>query len=155
MSSRRKFFPPDKIKHNNTGKLKIGIVVSGWNHEITGKLLTGAYNILIKNKVKKGNITVLLVPGSFELPFGASSLGKKRKYNAIICLGCLIKGETPHFNYISSAVAHGIMNVGLQLGIPVIFGVLTTNNFRQAAARAGGKHGNKGSEAAETALRMA
>ena len=134
---------------------KIGIVVSQWNHDITSALLEGAKDVLIKAGVAESNIEVLSVPGSFELPWGARQMMKPDKKDAIICLGCIIQGETKHDEYIASAVANGIMQLGLMSGIPVIFGVLTTNTLEQAKERAGGKHGNKGAEAAATALRMA
>jgi 6,7-dimethyl-8-ribityllumazine synthase len=134
---------------------KIGIVVSQWNHDITTALLNGAKETLLKAGVAESNIEVLSVPGSFELPWGARQLMKPDKKDAIICLGCIIQGETKHDEYIATAVANGIMQLGLMSGIPVIFGVVTTNTHEQALERAGGKHGNKGSEAAATALQMA
>ena len=134
---------------------KIGIVVSQWNHDITSALLQGAKDILLKAGVAETNIEVLSVPGSFEIPWGARQMMKPDKKDAIICLGCIIQGETKHDEYIATAVANGIMQLGLMSGIPVIFGVVTTNTLEQAQDRAGGKHGNKGAEAAATALRMA
>lgn len=134
---------------------KIGIVVSQWNADITGALLDGAKNTLLKSGVLEENIELLHVPGSFELPWGARQLMKPGKKDAVICLGCIIQGETKHDEYIATAVASGIMQLGLMSGVPVIFGVVTTNTEEQARERAGGKHGNKGSEAAATALQMA
>lgn len=134
---------------------KIGIVVSQWNADITSALLTGAREILIKSGVTEKNIEVQHVPGSFELPFGARQLMKADKKDAIICLGCIIQGETKHDEYIAQAVSNGIMQLGLMSGIPVIFGVVTTNTLAQAKDRAGGAKGNKGAEAAATALHMA
>jgi 6,7-dimethyl-8-ribityllumazine synthase len=134
---------------------KIGIVVSQWNADITTALLNGARDTLIKAGVAESNIDILYVPGSFELPYGARQLMKPGKCDAVICLGCIIQGETKHDEYIASAVASGIMQLGLMSGVPVIFGVLTTNDEAQAKERAGGKHGNKGAEAAMTALQMA
>ncbi len=134
---------------------KIGIVVSQWNPDITSALLDGAKDILQKAGVPGSQIEVAHVPGSFELPWGARQLMKADKKDAIICLGCIIQGETRHDEYIATAVANGIMQLGIMSGIPVIFGVLTTSTEEQAKERAGGRHGNKGAEAAATALHMA
>lgn len=134
---------------------KFGIVISLWNAEITGLLLQGARETLTQSGVLPENIEELNVPGSFELPWGARQLMKADKKDAIICLGCIIQGETKHDEYIASAVANGIMQLGLASGIPVIFGVLTTNTLDQAKERAGGSHGNKGSEAAASAIQLA
>jgi 6,7-dimethyl-8-ribityllumazine synthase len=136
-----------------TGK-KFAIVVADWNEEITSSLLQGAITTLVQNGVDKKNILQSSVPGSFELPLGALWEATKKQVDAVICLGCVIKGETPHFDYICQAVALGIMEVGLKTGKPVIFGVLTTLNKKQAEERAGGKFGNKGEEAAVTAIQM-
>ncbi|MDD3724223.1 MAG: 6,7-dimethyl-8-ribityllumazine synthase [Bacteroidales bacterium] len=132
-----------------------GIVVSEWNTQITSALLEGAVNTLLEYEVEEKDIYIQYVPGSFELPFGAATLLDKKRFNAVICLGCVIQGETRHFDFICDAVANGIMEVSLKKEIPVIFGVLTTNNHEQAIDRSGGKHGNKGVEAAITALKMA
>lgn len=132
-----------------------GIVVSEWNTKITSALLEGAVNTLLEYEVEEKDIYIQYVPGSFELPFGAATLLDKKRFNAVICLGCVIQGETRHFDFICDAVANGIMEVSLKKEIPVIFGVLTTNNQEQAIDRSGGKHGNKGVEAAITALKMA
>jgi len=134
--------------------MKIGIVVSEWNSGITDALLQGAKITLTKYNVKPENILIEYVPGSFELPFGARMLAINKKPDAIICLGCVIQGETPHFDYVCKGVTEGITNLNIQSDIPVIFGVLTTHNMRQARERSGGKHGNKGDEAAVTALKM-
>ncbi|RZL47714.1 MAG: 6,7-dimethyl-8-ribityllumazine synthase [Pedobacter sp.] len=135
---------------------KIAIVVAEWNANITGALYQGAYDTLIKHGVKEKNISSFPVPGSFELPGAAEIiLSKKSKVDAVICLGCVIQGDTKHFDFICEAVANGITNVGIKYSKPVIFGVLTTNDEQQAIDRAGGKHGNKGDEAAITALKMA
>lgn len=131
-----------------------GIVVSEWNSEITDALLTGALEALEKAQVKQENVHILHVPGSFELPFGAQRLIDQIKPHAVICLGCVIQGETRHFDFICQSVADGIMNLGLKHRIPVIFGVLTTNDQQQAQDRSGGKHGNKGFEAGITALKL-
>ncbi len=138
-----------------SGKGKtIGIVVSEWNGEVTNALLEGALEILKKSGVSYKNIIVKYVPGSFELTLGAQYLCEKKNIAAVIVLGCVIQGETRHFDFICDAVAHGITNVGLKYNKPVVFGVLTTNTLKQAQDRAGGKHGNKGDEAAVTALKM-
>lgn len=131
-----------------------GIVVSEWNHEITGALLEGALEALGKSGAKEQNIHIIYVPGTFELPFGAQRVAKELKPDAVICLGCVIQGETRHFDFICQAAADGIMNVSLKHELPVIFGVLTTNNLEQAQDRSGGKHGNKGFEAGITALKL-
>ncbi len=131
-----------------------GIVVSEWNEEITGALLSGAMDTLIANGAKKKNISIHYVPGSFELPLGAQWLAADKKYDAVICLGCVIQGETRHFDFICQAVAQGLKDVMLKYNKPVIFGVLTTDTKKQALDRAGGKHGNKGDEAAITAVKM-
>ena len=134
---------------------KFGIVTAQWNAEITGLLLQGAKETLLQAGVLPENIEELLVPGSFELPWGARQLMKSDKKDAIICLGCIIQGETRHDEYIATAVAHGIMQLSIASGIPVLFGVLTTNTLDPAVERAGGAHGNKGSEAAASALPLA
>jgi len=134
---------------------RFGIVTAQWNAEVTGALYSGAYDLLIKQGANPENITSVLVPGSFELIAGADLLLRKHNLDAVICLGCVIQGETPHFDYICNAVANGISNVSIKHNKPVIFGVLTTLNQEQALDRAGGKHGNKGDEAAATAILMA
>lgn len=134
---------------------KIGIVVSEWNEQITSKLYEGCFETLRKHEVTEENITKILVPGAFELTVAAKMLLKKESYDAIICLGCVIKGETSHNEYINQSVAQGLTTLGLASGVPCIFGLLTPNDQEQAEDRAGGKHGNKGVEAAVTALRMA
>ncbi len=137
------------IKNN-----KIGIVVAEWNDQITDSLLSAALEILISHGAKPKNINIKYVPGSFELPLAAQYLSSQKETDAVICLGCVIQGETRHFDFICDAVANGITNVGLKYNKPVIFGVLTTNNIQQALDRAGGKHGNKGEEAAITVVKM-
>lgn len=141
----------------NTGEVSdkhFGIVVSEWNDQITGALLEGALETLKEQGVTKENIKTHYVPGSFELPLGAQFLAQQEAFDAVICLGCVIQGETRHFDFICDAVAQGICNVGLKYNKPVVFGVLTTNTLQQALDRAGGKHGNKGEEAAITAVKM-
>jgi 6,7-dimethyl-8-ribityllumazine synthase len=134
--------------------MKFGIVVSEWNEEITSALLEGALSTLGKHGVQRENIHIKTVPGSFELPFGARVLAEQFSPDAVICLGCVIQGETRHFEYICQGVTFGISELNLDYDIPFIFGVLTTANLQQALDRAGGKHGNKGDEAAVTALKM-
>ena len=133
---------------------KFGIVWSEWNHEITHALKEGAVKTLIENGALKENITVREVPGSFELTLGAQYMAEFTNVDAIICLGCVIQGETRHFDFICEAVANGITNLNIKYNKPVIFGVLTPDTQQQAADRAGGKHGNKGDEAAVTAIKM-
>ncbi len=145
----------DNSKVPNAETMKFGIVVSEWNGEITNALYQGAYKTLIKNGAKEKNIIVKTVPGSFELTSGAKFLAEYGKYDAVICIGCVIKGETPHFNYICNSVATGITELNLKYSVPFIFGVLTTDNIRQAEERAGGRYGNKGDEAAVAAIKMA
>jgi len=135
-------------------QLRIGIVVSEWNEEITAALLEGTLNTLKKHGVSTENIFTRSVPGSFEIPYGARIVADLYSPDAVICLGCVIQGETRHFDYICQGVTHGITELNLDYNIPFIFGILTTDNLDQAKDRAGGKHGNKGDEAAITALKM-
>lgn len=141
----------------NTGGVEnkqFGIVVAEWNETITGALLEGAIETLLEQGSQRENIKVHYVPGTFELSLGAQCLAQNDLIDAVICLGCVIQGETRHFDFICDAVANGITNVGLKFNKPVIFGVLTTDTMQQALDRAGGKHGNKGEEAAITAVKM-
>ncbi len=133
---------------------KFAIVVSEWNTEVTEALYSGAFQTLLEMGAERGNIIRKNVPGSFELSLGAQWMAKKEEIDAVICIGCVIQGETRHFDFICDAVANGITNVGLKYDKPVIFGVLTPNNQKQALNRAGGKYGNKGDEAAATAVKM-
>ncbi|MGB3466601.1 MAG: 6,7-dimethyl-8-ribityllumazine synthase [Cyclobacteriaceae bacterium] len=133
---------------------KFAIVVSEWNESVTEALFSGALETLLKNGAKKENIYRKDVPGSFELSLGAQYVAAEETIDAVICLGCVIQGETRHFDFICNAVANGITEVGLKYNKPVIFGVLTPENQKQALDRAGGKHGNKGDEAAITAIKM-
>ena len=133
---------------------RFAIVVSEWNADVTGALYTGAFDTLLKYGVQENNILSVQVPGSFELSLGAQKLAERNDIDAVICLGCVIQGETRHFDFICQAVADGITNVSLKYNKPVIFGVLTPNTQAQAMDRAGGKHGNKGDEAAITAIKM-
>jgi 6,7-dimethyl-8-ribityllumazine synthase len=139
----------------DAGKMRFGIVVSDWNREVTHSLLEGSLTTLKKHGASESNIVVRHVPGSFELTLGAQFLAEYDDLDAIICLGCVIQGETPHFSFICQGVTQGITQLNLEYNIPFIFGVLTTLDHKQALERAGGKHGNKGDEAAVTAIRMA
>jgi len=138
----------------NGAGIRIGIVVAEWNIEITGALRDGAIKTLLDSGVTENDVIVKYVPGSFELTFGAQLLCEDKSIDSVICLGCVIQGETRHFDFICDAVAQGVTNVSLKYNKPVIFGVLTTNTIEQAQDRAGGKHGNKGDEAAITAIKM-
>ena len=141
-------------KTKRASSFKIGLVVSEWNEQVTESLFSGAHKLLTEAGVLRDNIERLNVPGSFELSLGSQWLAERRDVDAVICLGCVIQGETKHFDFICDAVANGITNVGLKYNKPVVFGVLTTNTLKQALDRAGGKYGNKGDEAAATALAM-
>ena len=135
--------------------LSFGIVVSEWNSKITHSLYEGCYDTLLKHGAKEDDIHLLQVPGSFELAVGAKMLADEHKSDEVICLGCVIKGETKHNEYINYAVANGLTSLSLFYSRPFVFGVLTPDSEEQALERAGGKHGNKGVEAAVTAIRMA
>lgn len=143
-----------EVEKNSKGK-KYGIVAARFNDFVTAKLLEGAKEELLRRGVKEEEITVVWVPGSFEIPSAARRLAGSKKFAAVICLGALIRGETPHFDTIASAVAHGVEQIGRETGVPAIFGVLTVDSIDQALERAGGKVGNKGTEAAEAAIQMA
>jgi 6,7-dimethyl-8-ribityllumazine synthase len=131
------------------------IVVSRFNEFITGKLLGGAQDALRRHGVDESRVDVAWAPGSFEIPIVAQRLARTGRYHAVICLGAVIRGATPHFDYVANEVSKGVAQVGLQTGVPVIFGVLTTDSIEQAIERAGTKAGNKGFEAAVTAIEMA
>ena len=136
-------------------KVKVAIVVSKWNPEITEALFKGAKETLLGAGIPEAHISRLEVPGSYELPLGARmALGSQKSYDGVICIGCVIQGETRHFEFISQAVSTGIMQVGIATNKPVIFGVLTPDTMAQAMDRAGGKYGNKGQEAAVALLEM-
>ncbi len=142
-----------KAVPNGKGK-RIAIVVSDWNSTITGNLLKGTYNTLIKFGVEADDIIIEHVPGSFELTYGAKTILENTKVDSVIILGCVIQGETPHFTFVCESVTDGTTQLNLKYNVPVIFGLLTTNTIDQAIARSGGRHGNKGDEAAITALKM-
>jgi 6,7-dimethyl-8-ribityllumazine synthase len=156
MSSRNKNlseYNPDNI--GDASGMRIGIVVSEWNHEITGNMLEGAKATLVEHGVSESNIYVRWVPGSFELPFAAQILLESIAVDAVICIGCVIRGETAHFDYVCQTCATGIKDVSLKYSKPVIFGVLTDDHIDQSRARSGGELGNKGVEAAAAALKLA
>lgn len=132
--------------------IKIGIVVSRFNDFITGKLLDGALDGLVRHGVAESDIDVAYVPGAFEIPLVASKLAKSKKYDAVICLGAVIRGSTSHYDYVCNEVSKGVAQVSLGEGLPVIFGVLTTENIEQAIERAGTKSGNKGYDCALSAI---
>jgi 6,7-dimethyl-8-ribityllumazine synthase len=139
-----------------TGReLRIGIVISRFNEFVGGKLLDGAIDALVRHGVSAEDVTVARCPGAFEIPVVAKRLAVSRKYDAVICLGAVIRGATAHFDYVASEVSKGIAAVSLETGVPAIFGVLTTDTIEQAIERAGTKAGNKGFEAAMTAIEMA
>ena len=144
----------DSSKMPDAQDFRIGIVVSEWNTEITGALCKGACETLLKNGVDEENISITYVPGTFELTLGAQMLAENSILDALIVLGCVIQGETRHFDFICQGVTQGILELNIKYNMPFIFGVLTTNNLQQAQERAGGKHGNKGDEAAVTAIKM-
>jgi len=135
--------------------LKIGIVVSRFNEFITSKLLGGALDTLDRHGVNDQDIEIAWTPGAFEIPLTAQKMASSGRYDAVICLGAVIRGATPHFDYIAAEASKGIANAGLKTGLPVIFGVITTDSIEQAIERAGTKAGNKGADAAGSAIEMA
>ncbi len=134
--------------------MRFGIVVSEWNDNITGALLHGAVTTLKKHGAKDENILVQTVPGSFELTFGSAQMIKSGRVDAVIAIGCVVRGDTPHFDYVCEGTTQGIAHLNATTDIPVIYGLITTNNMQQAEDRAGGKLGNKGDECAVTAIKM-
>ena len=144
-----------KLVAGNEGKdMRIGIVASRFNEFITTKLLGGATDALLRHGVKDDDITVAWVPGAFEIPLIAEKMAQSKKYDAVICVGAVIRGNTSHYDYVCSEVSKGIANVSLQSGVPVLFGVLTTENIEQPIERAGTKAGNKGFDCAVSAIEM-
>lgn len=135
--------------------LKFGIVAARFNDFITSKLLDGALDALQRHGVADGDIEIVKVPGAYEIPLTAKMLAQSKKYHAVICLGAVIRGATPHFEYVSAEVSKGVAAASLESGVPVIFGVLTTDTIEQAVERAGTKSGNKGWDAALSAIEMA
>ena len=159
------FFQPMSTAHKNLSEfelantpsasgMRIAVVVSEWNTEITEALFTGVRDCLLELGCSPSDILRKSVPGSYELVIGAQWMAENHQPDAVICLGCVIQGETRHFDFICDAVANGLMNLGIKFSLPFIFGVLTPNTMQQAQDRAGGKHGNKGVEAAVTAVKM-
>jgi 6,7-dimethyl-8-ribityllumazine synthase len=147
---------PNYFEGNLNGEgLAFGIVVSRFNEFITGKLLNGALDALKRHGVKDEHVSVVWVPGAFEIPLIADRLAVTHQYHAIICLGAIIRGSTPHFDYIASELSKGIASVTLKTGLPVIYGVITADTLEQAIERAGSKMGNKGWDASVTAIEMA
>lgn len=138
----------------DTRDMRFGIVVAEWNENVTLPLLNGAVQALTENGVPEDQIIIQTVPGSFELTFGAAQMAKSGKVDAVIAIGCVVRGETPHFDYICQGVTQGISQLNATSDVPVIFSVLTTNDMQQALDRAGGKFGNKGTEGAITAIKM-
>lgn len=136
-----------------TGK-KFGIVVSRFNEFITSKLIDGAVDTLVRHNASEMDIDIVWVPGAFEIPAIAKRMAASKKFDAIICLGCVIKGDTPHFDYIAAEVSKGVAGIGMESEVPVIFGVLTTDSIEQSIERAGTKSGNKGADAAMSAMEM-
>lgn len=138
----------------NAKGFKFGIVVSRFNEFITGHLLEGALDALIRHGADEKNVEVVRVPGAFEIPMTAKRMCASKKYDAVICLGAIIRGATPHFNYVSTEASKGVGAVALEASIPVLFGILTTDNLEQAIERSGSKSGNKGWEAAMACIEM-
>lgn len=134
--------------------LRFGIVVARFNSFVTERLLAGAQDTLTRHGVEPDDVDVVRVPGAFEIPLGAQELARSGRYDAVICLGAVIRGETPHFDYVCSQVAAGVSRVGLETGVPTLFGVLTTNTVEEAIDRAGAKSGNTGATVAAGAIEM-
>lgn len=134
--------------------MKVGIIASRFNEIIVNKLLGGAVDGLVRHGVEEDNITAAWVPGAFEIPIAASRMARSGKYDAVICVGAVIRGDTTHYDYVCNEVAKGVAQVGLSTGVPVLFGVLTTENIEQAIARAGSKAGNEGYDCALSAIEM-
>jgi 6,7-dimethyl-8-ribityllumazine synthase len=135
--------------------LKFGIVVSRFNNLLTTKLLEGAIDCLNRHQASEADISVAWVPGSFEIPYAASKLAESKKFDAVLCLGAVIKGDTPHFDYIANEASKGVARIALESGIPVIYGLITADTLEQAIERAGTKAGNKGWDAAQAGIEMA
>ncbi|MDQ7794885.1 MAG: 6,7-dimethyl-8-ribityllumazine synthase [bacterium] len=147
---------PRTLEGKLTGEgLRVSLVVSRFNQFFTRKLLEGAQDALVRHGVADEDITVVLVPGSFEIPWAARRMAVTGRYDAVVCLGVLVRGDTPHFDYVAAEVTKGIAAVSLETGVPVIFGVITADSLEQAIERSGSKGGNKGFQAAEAAIEMA
>lgn len=134
---------------------RFGVIVSKYNEFVTSRLLAGALDVLVESGADKDAIDVVYVPGAYEIPLVAREFGKSGRYDAVICLGAIIRGETPHFEFISSQTSHGIQQAALESSVPIVFGVLTTDTGKQALERSGEPERNRGSEAARTAVQMA
>ena len=154
MATRLKNLSEGKSLQISAKGFRFAVVVSEYNDKITKALQEGVKRTLLRHDVQEKNIEIVTVPGSFEITKGAQYVAKNLQVDAVICLGCIIRGGTPHFDYICESVTQGITELNLQFQIPFIFGILTTNSYKQAKDRAGGKHGNKGDEAAITAIKM-
>ena len=154
MSKKKTNLSSYTLDPEDAGLVKIGVITSDWNSEVTHKLLEGCRETLLKEGISEQHLYMIQVPGAFELPSGARMLDDKYNLDAVISLGCVIKGDTKHDEYINQAVAQGLMQLAILRSKPFIFGLLTTDNMQQAIERAGGAHGNKGIEAAATALKM-
>jgi 6,7-dimethyl-8-ribityllumazine synthase len=141
-------------KLDASGK-RFAILISRWNEFLTNKLLGGAVDAIVRHGGDDAKITQIWVPGSFEIPLAALKVAQSEKYDAVICLGCVIRGQTPHFDYVANEVAKGIAQASLQTGVPIAFGVITADSLEQAIDRSGAKHGNKGADAALAAIEMA
>lgn len=147
---------PNQIEGGLDAKdLRFAVIVSRFNSFITDRLLEGALAALRKHGAAESSIDVIAIPGAWEMPVVAGELVRQKKHDALVCLGCVIRGETPHFDYVAGEAAKGLAAAGNAAGVPVAFGVLTTNTLEQSIDRAGGKHGNKGYDAAVTAIEMA
>ncbi len=142
-------------EHARGRGLRIGVVVSRFNDRITSRLLQGAFEALEASGVRAADLAVAFVPGAFELPFAARRLAAAGRHDAVVCLGAVVRGGTPHFDYVAGEAARGIARASEETGVPVIFGVLTTDNARQALERSGGRRGNRGADAARAAIEMA
>ncbi len=146
---------PETIQGKLDGSgLKFGIVASRFNDFLTKNLIDGALDGLIRHGAKEGDIKLIKVPGSFEIPYAAKILASSKKYDALICLGVIIKGDTPHYQYISAEVTKGIASISLETGVPIIYGILTVENIEQGIERSGTKSGNRGWDAAINAIEM-
>ena len=153
-------FEVGNVAKTHAGKLvgtglKIAVVVSRFNEFITSKLLSGALDTLVRHGTSEGDVEVVWVPGSFEIPLVAKKLAASGKFDAVICLGAVIRGGTPHFEYIAAEAAKGVAHVGMSTGVPTVFGIITSDTLEQAIERAGTKSGNKGSDSALIAIEMA
>lgn len=136
------------------GKARFGIVAARFNEFLTNKLVEGAVDVLVRHGAQDNNITIVWVPGSYEIPLVAQRMARSKQYDAVICLGCVIRGHTPHFDYLAAEVSKGIAQVSLDTGLPVTFGIITADTLEQAIERAGTKAGNKGADAAAGAIEM-